>query len=46
MLVRDRIGQREFVISQEAVDHPEVYLNQMICEVYSPSSDPEIKDRR
>ena len=39
-LIRDRIGQREFVIDREAVDHPEVYLNRMICEIYSQSSDP------
>jgi ATP-dependent Clp protease ATP-binding subunit ClpX len=37
-LIRDRIGQREFVVTREAVDHPEVYLNRMICEIYSPSS--------
>ena len=46
MLIRDRIGQREFVISREAVDHPEVYLNQMICEIYSQPTDPAVEDRR
>jgi len=45
MLIRDRIGQREFVISREAVDHPEVYLNQMICEIYSQPTDPAVEDR-
>ena len=46
MLVRDRMGQREFVITREAVNHPEVYLNRMICEIYGPSSDPAAEDRR
>ncbi len=45
-LVRDRIGQREFVISREAVDHPEVYLNQMICEIYSQSPDQSLGERK
>ena len=45
-LIRDRIGQREFVITQEAVDHPEVYLNRMICEIYSHASDQEIEEKR
>jgi hypothetical protein len=45
-LIRDRTGQREFVITREAVDHPEVFLNRMICEIYSQSSDPEIEDRK
>ena len=44
-LIRDRIGQREFVMTREAVDHPEIYLNRMICEIYSRSSDPASEDR-
>ncbi|RPJ08789.1 MAG: AAA family ATPase [Deltaproteobacteria bacterium] len=43
-LVRDRIGQREFVVTREAVDHPEIYLNQMICDLYSQPSD-QIEER-
>jgi hypothetical protein len=45
-LIRDRIGQREFVITREAVDHPEVYLNQMICEIYSQSPDQSLEERK
>jgi ATP-dependent Clp protease ATP-binding subunit ClpX len=45
-LIRDRIGQREFVMTREAVDHPEIYLNRMICEIYSHSSDPASEDER
>jgi len=45
-LIRDRIGQREFVLTREAVDHPEIYLNRMICEIYSHSSDPASEDER
>ena len=45
-LIRDRIGQREFVLTREAVDHPEIYLNRMICEIYSRSSDPASEDER
>lgn len=44
-LIRDRIGQREFVVTREAVDHPEVYLNQMICEIYGQSSDQGNEDQ-
>jgi len=44
-LVRDRIGQREFVVTREAVDHPEIYLNQMICEIYSRPSDQSPEGR-
>jgi endopeptidase Clp ATP-binding regulatory subunit ClpX len=47
-LIRDRIGQREFVITREAVDHPEIYLNQMICEIYSYSqpTEPTVEERK
>ena len=45
-LIRDRIGQREFVITRDAVDHPEVYLNQMICEIYSQSPDQSLGERK
>jgi hypothetical protein len=44
-LIRDRMGQREFVVTREAVDHPEVYLNRMICEIYGQSSGQGIEDQ-
>jgi endopeptidase Clp ATP-binding regulatory subunit ClpX len=34
-LIRDRIGRREFVITKEAIDDPEEYLNRIIQEAYS-----------
>lgn len=34
-LIRDRIGNREFVLPKEAVDDPEGYLNQVIREIFS-----------
>jgi len=34
-LIRDRIGRREFVITREAIDDPEEYLNRIIQEAYS-----------
>jgi ATP-dependent Clp protease ATP-binding subunit ClpX len=38
-LIRDKIGRREFLVSREAVDDPEGYLNRMIREIYSKQSD-------
>jgi len=38
-LIRDKIGRREFLVSREAVDDPEGYLNRMIREIYSRQSD-------
>ncbi|MBM4339291.1 MAG: AAA family ATPase [Deltaproteobacteria bacterium] len=34
-LIRDRVGRREFVITKEAIDDPEEYLNRIIQEAYS-----------
>jgi ATP-dependent Clp protease ATP-binding subunit ClpX len=34
-LIRDKMGRREFVITKEAIDDPEGYLNHMIREIYS-----------
>jgi ATP-dependent Clp protease ATP-binding subunit ClpX len=34
-LIRDRVGNREFVLPKEAVDNPEGYLNQVIREIFS-----------
>ena len=38
-LIRDKIGRREFIITREAVDDPEGYLNRIIREIYSRQSD-------
>jgi hypothetical protein len=38
-LILDKIGRREFVITREAIDDPEGYLNRMIREIYSRQSD-------
>jgi endopeptidase Clp ATP-binding regulatory subunit ClpX len=45
-LIRDKIGQKEFVITKEAVDNPEGYLNRMIREIYRRESDQglEVKE--
>ncbi len=45
-LVRDRTGQREFVVTREAVNQPEVYLNQIICEIYSQSPEQVAEERK
>jgi ATP-dependent protease Clp ATPase subunit len=38
-LIRDKIGRREFIITKEAVDDPEGYLNRIIREIYRRQSD-------
>ena len=42
-LIRDKIGQKEFVITKEAVDDPEGYLNRMIREIYRRESDERLE---
>ncbi len=37
-LLRDKTGQKEFMITREAVDDPEGYLNRMIREIYKRQS--------
>jgi ATP-dependent Clp protease ATP-binding subunit ClpX len=37
-LVREKTGKREFMITREAVDDPEGYLNRMIREIYKQQS--------
>jgi ATP-dependent Clp protease ATP-binding subunit ClpX len=34
-LIRDKIGHNEFILTKEAIDDPEGYLNRMIREIYS-----------
>jgi len=42
-LIRDKIGRKEFIITREAVDDPEGYLNRMIREIYSRQSDERLE---
>jgi hypothetical protein len=44
-LIRDKTGQREFIVTRETVDDPEGYLNRMIREIYRRQSDPKVEDR-
>ena len=44
-LVRDKIGRREFIITREAVDDPEGYLNRIIREIYSRQSDQGLEGK-
>jgi endopeptidase Clp ATP-binding regulatory subunit ClpX len=37
-LIREKTGKREFIITREAVDDPEGYLNRMIREIYKQQS--------
>jgi ATP-dependent Clp protease ATP-binding subunit ClpX len=45
-LIRDKTGQKEFVIPTEAVDNPEGYLNRMIREIYGRQSDQRFEGKR
>jgi hypothetical protein len=38
-LIREKTGQKEFVITKEAIIDPEGYLNRMIREIYSRQSE-------
>ena len=44
-LIRDKIGQKEFVLPKEAVDNPEGYLNTLIREMYSRRSEQTIEGK-
>jgi endopeptidase Clp ATP-binding regulatory subunit ClpX len=44
-LVRDRIGQREFILTREAIDNPEAFLNQVIREIFSQQADVRVEDQ-
>jgi endopeptidase Clp ATP-binding regulatory subunit ClpX len=43
-LIRDKMGRREFIITKEAIDDPEGYLNRMIREIYSKQPDQRRED--
>ena len=38
-LIRDKVGQNEFLLTRAAVDNPEAYLNGLIREMYSRQSE-------
>jgi len=44
-LIRDKTGQREFLVTRETVDDPEGYLNRMIREIYKRQSDQRLEDK-
>jgi endopeptidase Clp ATP-binding regulatory subunit ClpX len=44
-LIRDKTGQREFMVTRETVDDPEGYLNRMIREIYQRQSDQRLEEK-
>ncbi len=44
-LIRDKTGQRDFIVTRETVDDPEGYLNRMIREIYKRQSDQRLEDK-
>jgi len=44
-LIRDRIGQREFILTREAIDNPETFLNQVIREIFSQQTEVRVEDQ-
>jgi ATP-dependent Clp protease ATP-binding subunit ClpX len=44
-LIRDKIGQKEFVLPKEAVENPEGYLNTLIREMYSRQSEQTVESK-
>jgi len=44
-LIRDKTGQREFIITREAVDNPEGYLDRTIREIYRRQSDQRFEGK-
>jgi len=44
-LIRDKTGQREFLVTRETVDDPEGYLNRMIREVYRRQSGQRLEEK-
>ncbi len=44
-LIRDKTGQREFIVTRETMDDPEGYLNRMIREIYRRQTDPRVEDK-
>jgi ATP-dependent Clp protease ATP-binding subunit ClpX len=44
-LIRDKTGQKEFIVTRETVDDPEGYLNRMIREIYKRQSDQRLEEK-
>jgi ATP-dependent Clp protease ATP-binding subunit ClpX len=44
-LIRDKTGQREFIVTRETVDDPEGYLNRMVRDIYKRQSDQRFEDK-
>jgi len=44
-LIREKTGQREFIVTRETVDDPEGYLNRMIREIYKRQSGQRFEDK-
>jgi len=44
-LIRDKTGQREFIVTRETVDDPEGYLNRMVREIYKRQSGQRFEDK-
>ena len=44
-LIRDKTGQREFIVTKETVDDPEGYLNRLIREIYRRQSGQRVEDK-
>ncbi len=42
-LIRDKTGQKEFIITKEAVDDPEGYLDRTIRDIYRRQSDQKLE---
>ncbi len=42
-LIRDRLGRKELLITREAIDNPEEYLNRVIQEIYSRRIESEFE---
>ena len=44
-LISDKMGQKEFIITREAVDNPEGYLDRTIREIYRRQSDQRLEGK-
>jgi ATP-dependent Clp protease ATP-binding subunit ClpX len=44
-LIREKVGQKEFILTKEAVDNPESFLNRVIRDIYSHHSDQITEDK-
>lgn len=44
-LIRDKLGRKEFILTKEAVDDPEGYLNQIIRKIYGSQPEQRIESQ-